>query len=126
MDGSPTNYVVSTDASGFFTLTTGLSGGSYNWRLKGPKNLANAGTLTLAGGTNNVEFGVQRAGDANNNNVVNSPDFNIVKSAFGGNDPRADFNNDGVVNALDFNILKGNFGQSGPRRIAPEQPIAGK
>jgi hypothetical protein len=59
-------------------------------------------------------MGLMRVGDANDNNLVNGADFNILKLAFGGtSDLRADFNNDGVVNITDFIPLKANFGQSG-------------
>ena len=59
-------------------------------------------------------MGLMRTGDANNSNIVDASDFNILKSTFGRvDDLRADFNNDGVVSAPDFNLLKGNFGQAG-------------
>jgi hypothetical protein len=39
---------LTTDASGSFTVpVAGLAQGMYNWRVKGPKYLANAGTLLL-------------------------------------------------------------------------------
>ncbi len=116
-----------TDASGFFTVSvSGLSNGTYNWRVKGPRNgpggnglnpgfLANCGTITLTGAAQtNMENGTMRGGDADNNNIVNVSDFNILKQDFGSGGPkRSDFNNDNVVNVSDFNIMKTNFGQSG-------------
>lgn len=112
--GTPSNSAVSTDASGYFTLTTSLPNGTYNWHLKGSRWLATNGTLTLSGGTTSVEMGLQRAGDADGSNLVNGTDFVILKSAFGGSvDLRADFNNDGVVNGADFTLLRGNFGVAG-------------
>ena len=117
--GTPANYVVTTDASGFFTLTTGLQDGPYNFRIKGVRSLANAGTLSLAGSSTQVEFGTERAGDCNNSNIVNSQDFSILRIAFGGFDPRADFNNDGVVNSQDFTLLKNNFGALGASLTCP-------
>jgi len=115
-----------TDAGGNFTVTvSGLAPGPYNWRVKGPKYLANAGAVALPGsGTTSAEMGLMRAGDANNDNVVNISDFNILKSAVGqvcGNpsyDDRADFNGDCVVNVTDFNLLRNNFGQSGALLLA--------
>ena len=45
-----TNYPpVTTDANGYFTVTTNLPPGSYNYRVKNPKYLANSGTVTLSG-----------------------------------------------------------------------------
>ncbi len=120
-----------TDASGFFTVTTsGLPGGAYNWRVKCPNAtpninvtpgfLANSGVLTLSGAPiTRLEVGSMRAGDANNDNIVSIQDFNLLKNTFGktigepGYDARADFTGDRTVNIADFNLLRGNFGISG-------------
>jgi hypothetical protein len=94
--------------------------------VKGPKFLANSGSVSLPGsGTTNAEMGLMRAGDANNDNVVNTTDFTILKSSTGracgdpAYDDRADFNGDCVVNINDFVLLRGNFGQSGAPPISP-------
>ena len=116
---------MTTDASGNFTVTTGLADGSYNWSLKGQRNLANAGTLTLAGGNSSPEMGAMKAGDCNNDNIVNVLDFNILKTTFGkaqgdpGYDARADFTRDQQVNISDFNLQKTNFGQPGASLTCP-------
>lgn len=110
-----------TDSSGFFTVSLGsLANGAYNWRVKGPKYLANVGSVTLTGsGTTNAEMGFMRGGDANNDNIVNTSDFTILKNTFGksigqpGYDDRADFTGDQAVNASDFTVLKTNFGMAG-------------
>jgi dockerin type I repeat protein len=127
----------STDASGFFTVSVPLPFTTYTYRVKGPNDtpntnttpgfLANSGTFPTsgAGGVSQVEMGLMRAGDANNDNVVNVQDFNIVKSTFGksvgqpGYDGRADFNGDNVVNISDFNLLHANFGTAGAPPIRP-------
>ena len=117
-----TNYPVqNTDASGFFTVSVGaLPAGTYDWRVKGPQYLANAGTVSLTGApSTQQEMGVMRTGDTNNDNRVNATDFSNLKNTFGkslgdpGYDARADFNGDNVVNTVDFNALKGNFGLAG-------------
>jgi hypothetical protein len=127
---------LSTDASGLFTVEVQyfiLPGAS--WRVKGPRSLANSGTLPMnrlkaedrrletkteqssilcLQSSTNTEMGLMRGGDANNDNMVSASDFSILKRAFGSTtDLRADFNNDGTVTSQDFNILKGNFGQGG-------------
>jgi hypothetical protein len=129
-----------TDASGFFTVSiAGLPPGTYAWRVKGPKFLANSGTLAVAlkitdyklkigkdqssifnlQSSIQQEMGLMRTADADNNNVINVADFNLVKFSFGkslgdpGYDDRADFNGDNTVNVVDFNLLKANFGQAG-------------
>jgi hypothetical protein len=106
-------------------MTTGLPDGVYNYAIKGQLNLANSGNFALSGGSADVEMGLMRAGDANNNNLVNSVDFSILRNTFGkqlgdpGYDNRADFNRDNVVGASDFSLLRGNFGQGGGSLVCP-------
>ncbi len=117
-----------TDQYGFFTVTLGnLAPGMYNWRVDdttsgqhSPNYLANAGVVALGGGSVvNVEMGLMRAGDANNDNLINSIDFNILKGSFGfacgqpAYDNRADFTGDCAVSVADFNPLRSNFGHGG-------------
>jgi plastocyanin/subtilisin-like proprotein convertase family protein len=122
--GAPQSQVVTTDQNGNFAITTTAGPGTYNWWIKGRKWLANAGTLTLPA-SESVEFGTQRSGDANNTNIVNTIDFNILKTTFGkgqgdpGYDERADFNNDQLANSTDFNSLKANFGLAGAGTNCP-------
>jgi hypothetical protein len=122
LGANETNYPTqTTDQYGHFTVpATGLVNGSYLWRVKNPRYLANSGSFNLTDApTTPVEMGIMRAGDTNNDNVVNIADFNILKSTFGksagqpGYDDRADFNGDSIVNIVDFTLLKGNFGQGG-------------
>jgi hypothetical protein len=116
------NYPVqNTDASGFFTSSVaGLPSGIYQWRAKNPKYLANSGSVNLdPSGVTSVEMGPMRAGDCNNDNVVNVSDFNILKNTFGktqgdtGYDDRADFTGEHAVSVSDFNLQKNTFGSSG-------------
>lgn len=124
------NYSVqNTDSNGFFTQVVTLPNGAYAWRVKDPKYLANAGTFNLVGAPQtNVEMGLMRAGDCNNDNVVSAQDFNILKGTFGkasgdpSYDSRADLNGDNAVSAQDFNLLKGNFGTGGSPPVRPDLP----
>ena len=95
--GNEINYPAqTTDASGFFTGTAPSDVGNYRWRVKGPKYLANSGNGNAA--NTSIEMGLMRAGDANNDNVVNANDFSILRGTFGkrvgepGYDDSADFN----------------------------------
>ena len=126
--GPYTDYPLqTTDENGHFTVSVaGLPSGDYVWRAKGPQYLANAGTITLAGDPiTNLEVGFMLTGDANNDNLVSSVDFIILKNSFGksqgdpGYDPRADFNGDNAVNVVDFNLMKNNFGLCGAPPISP-------
>lgn len=116
-----------TDGSGFFTAHVGtLITGTYDWRAKSPKYLANSGSVILTGTViTNVEIGLMRVGDANDDNLVDAEDFNILKNTFGkvcwdeGYDDRADFSGDCLVDVVDFNLLKGNFGLGGAGPLGP-------
>ncbi len=116
-----------TDNRGFFTVSVGgVPTGTYNWRVKSPKFLANSGVVTLTGApTTNIEMGFVRTGDCNNDNLVNTLDFNILKITMGKSigdpnyDDRADFTGDQTVNIVDFNLLKVNFGSAGAPPIGP-------
>jgi hypothetical protein len=75
--------------------------------------------VTLVDGSNIVNFGTLREGDANNDNCVLLVDFSILVSTFGkctgnaGFDGSADFDGSGCVVLVDFSLLATNFGQCG-------------
>jgi hypothetical protein len=130
-DTTEINYITqTTTASGLFTVPVGgLPNDTYRWRVKDPKYLANAGIVTLTGSAiTNQEMGLMRAGDADNNNLINVLDFNVAKVSFGkgagdpGYDDRADFDGNLLVNILDFNLLKQNFGSGGSPPVGPQAP----
>ena len=131
MGGTVTNYPNRvTDASGVFTVPVGtLPSGTYDWWVKGPKWLATAGTLILTGAASTQqEMGLQRAGDANNDNLVDVIDSTITRATYGkscgdpGYDDRADWNGDCLADVIDFTLLRGNFGVAGPPQ--PSGPMA--
>ena len=122
-----------TDQSGVFRVpVTNLAPDVYTWWAKGPQSLASTGTVLLPGGALGLELGVQRTGDANNDNLVDITDFTILRNSFGracgdsGYDARADFTGDCVVDITDFTLLRTNFGQAGaPRPRAARRPVSG-
>ena len=81
--------------------------------------MRNKQTVTLALGSNPVNVGTLREGDANNDNFVTLTDFSILATTFGkcqgtaGYDARADFNQSGCVTLQDFSLLATNFGKAG-------------
>jgi len=116
------------DDNGYYTVNVStLPPGTYQWRLKGPKYLANCGIVQLTGGCPpvQIEHSMLRTGDANDDNIVNISDFNILKAEFGtsGTGLRSDFNNDLTVSISDFNLLKNNFGTAAgcPPLFSPRQ-----
>ena len=107
-------YSVTTDQRGSFSLS-GLTPGTYDITVKNRHTLRNlkAG-VTLAVGTNTVNFGTLLEGDANDDNYVNISDFSLLRLGFApGYDARVDFNEDGIVNISDFSLLAANFGDHG-------------
>jgi hypothetical protein len=117
---------MTTDLSGNYTVPVGtLPSGLYNWRTKDPKYLANSGQVNLTGApVTNVEMGLLRAGDCDDNNVVNANDFVMFSKAQGdpGYDDRADFTGEHAVNVNDFTLLRTNFNTSGAPGIRPTGP----
>ena len=97
----------------------GLLPGTYTGCVKNNQTLQNCQSVTLVDGSNIVNFGTLREGDANNDNCVLLVDFSILGSTFGkctgnaGFDGRADFDGSGCVVLLDFSLLTTNFSQCG-------------
>lgn len=118
-------FTTTTDANGNFAVNVnGLPSGNYFVRVKGPQYLSTVVALvTLSGlpSTPVAEFGLQPAGDASNDNLVDITDFSILHSTFGvlpfapPYDARADFTGDNLVDSTDFSLLAGNFGRLGNR-----------
>ena len=89
--------------------------------VKSAKHLAKNIPLDLTAGTVSGLTAFLPAGDANNDNSVDSTDFGILIGAFNtsasvlgsGYDAAADFNGDGSVDSTDFGILIGNFNMTG-------------
>src|SRR5262249_14905909 len=100
---------------------------NYNLRVKGPRNLATCGSVSLTGAAStSMEMGQQPAGDADNSNLVSSADFAIMRATFGksfgqpGYDARADFDNSDAVSSADFTLLRSSFGFGGCAAIGPQ------
>jgi hypothetical protein len=112
-------FTAVTDNNGNFSVPVdNVPNGTYTWRVKGTQNLSTSGSVALSHALNTaVEMGVQPAGDANNDNLVDVTDFGILQGTFGCTpgscDLRADFNGDGLVDITDFGLLHGNFGHLG-------------
>jgi hypothetical protein len=122
---------LTTDDNGNFTVNLPIMpNGTYTWRVKGPTYLSTSGTFVYnhAPGTT-VEMGLQPAGDANNDNLVDVSDFGILYATFGQSpliDNRADWTGDGLVDISDFGLLSANFGHLGNRPVqAAKAPQTG-
>ena len=131
------SLTTTTDTSGHFVLG-GILPGTYDVYVKNIHTLQNKQTIALVEGTNVVNFGTLKEGDANDNNFVNLNDFSILANTFSkcvgyiGYDGRADFNESGCVTLPDFSLLATNFLQGGQilslnpesNITAPETPQA--
>lgn len=115
-----TSATTSADGVGLFTLD-GIAPGSYDLQLKGTHTLSRlVSGVSLAAGTNVVQFGTLSEGDANGDDQVDAADFQFVAGRFGlrsgesGFDTAADLTGDGVVDVADLSLLAGNYGARGP------------
>ena len=103
-----------------FSFNTTIAAGTYALRIKGINRfLAKSQLATLtATGASGLAYTLKN-GDADGNNAVGVPDFNLLKLAFGSTGPNppyneaTDFDGNNAVGVPDFNILKLNFGQTG-------------
>jgi hypothetical protein len=112
------SFTPTTDFNGHFTLTD-IWPGIYEVRVKKGTSLQNSQTITLSAGSNTIDLGILREGDANDDNLITIVDFSILAATFAlcegddGYDARADFNGDGCILITDFSLLASNFGESG-------------
>ncbi len=97
-----------------------LPAGTFDLAVKAPRNLQVVvrNVMILGGAGPNITL---PAGDANNDNSVDSSDFTALIGAFNsdasvpgsGYDKTADFNYDGAVDSSDFTLLIGEFNNVG-------------
>ena len=115
------DFVASAAVSQSGTFSVDLPKRSGVLHIKGAKYLAANVSVDATGGDVSGVTAFLPAGDANNDNSVDSSDFGILIGAFntdssvpnGGYDPTADFNGDGLVDSSDFGILIGEFNNTG-------------
>lgn len=101
----------------------GLNPGSqYTALLKGSAQIAAASSFTMSPTVTNLNNSLPvnlLSGDLNDDNVINSADYSIVRkaisttSASGNWNENADLNKDGIINAFDLSIVIKNIGQIG-------------
>jgi hypothetical protein len=115
--------IFETSQDGYFTaVVSAKESQKITWLIKNNQTLANAGSFVM-GDFEFVEMGILRAGDANNNNVVDDADAAIVKDSYGksegkdGYDARADFTGDNAVTIQDYNLMVSNMGKTGGKML---------
>jgi hypothetical protein len=128
--GSPANappqfvLLATSNANGSFTHP-GVPDGSFDVRLKHGQAISVERLGVSFSGGNIVmrDFGLLRAGDADQNDRVSAADFTVLKQTFTQftecatdtpiPNPCADFDANGTVSPNDFSLLKQNFGLQG-------------
>jgi len=81
-NGNETGFVATSDSSGNFSIP-GITPGSYEIAVKYVNTLQVVETATLVAGDNTVDFGQMPGGDANDNNVIEIFDFDILVTNYG-------------------------------------------
>ncbi len=121
-------WYTQTDESGNFSLVETFEPGRYDVRVKNVHTLRNLKQDVLfIVGTNTLNLGTLREGDATNDNRVNVADFTLLRNAYfaeegqPGFDPRTDFDEDHRINVRDFALLRGNYFSEGDV-VVPRQP----
>ena len=112
--------LVSVPASGAFTIS-GVPQNNYTVWIKGTKYLAASGAADASVGSVSGLTALLGAGDANNDNSVDTSDFGVLVGAYNGDvtvpgsgyDETADFNGDGVIDTTDFGLLVGQYNNVG-------------
>lgn len=116
------SFMVNIPASGSFDgiSLSGLDEGqTYTAYLKGSAQIATSSSFTVKATPSNLAALNLTTGDVNEDNVINSADYNLVKAAIGSTPSSAkwnalyDFNLDNVINSWDLNLLLSNLGQIG-------------
>ena len=113
------SFNITTDQSGQFIIN-GVVPGTYKIAVKNSHTLRRVMlNQQLIPGNTNINFGILREGDANNDNRVSLLDLSILVNTFNkfpanaGYDSRADFNHSGSVSLPDFSLLLNNFNLAG-------------
>ena len=104
-----------------YCAISGVPAGTYDVAIKNPRNLQVVLPNVTVADFTVLPDAFLGAGDANNDNSVDSSDFGVIIGAYNttaaipgdGYDPTADFNYDGVVDSTDFGLLIGEFGAQG-------------
>ncbi len=127
--GQPTNkptyllsFMINIPASGAFDGISlqGLdSGATYTAYIKGSAQIATASAFVVKATPTNIGAQIMYTGDVNEDNVIDSLDYNLVKGAIGTSpassnwNPLYDFNLDNIVNSWDLNMVLANIGKIG-------------
>ncbi len=116
VDGSNTTVQTQTlnlDGSNGYSFPTSVANGNYDVYVKGTTWLRKKiASVAVGSGGATVSTTLDYNGDLDNNNVIDSDDFDILVANFGGSGA-GDVDGSGNTDSDDFDILVANFGLGG-------------
>lgn len=116
------SFVVNVPDSGIYKglSLAGLNEGTtYTAYLKGPAQIATSSAFVVNPTPTDLGSLKMSTGDVNEDNVIDTSDYNIVKAALGLTqtssswNPNLDFNLDKVINTLDLAVISKNLNKTG-------------
>jgi len=116
------SFMVNIPSSGSFdgiSLTGLETGQTYTAYLKGETQIATASSFVVKATPSNLAALNLLTGDVNEDNVIDTADYNLVKAAIGATpsskkwNPQFDFNLDNIINSWDLNIVLSNLTRIG-------------
>lgn len=103
----------------------------YTAYIKGPAQIATSSAFIMSPSITKLNNGLPltlTSGDLNEDNIIDTADYNISKAALGTNNKSAnwndniDLNKDGVVNTIDLSIVSKNQGKTGDSGVWYSKP----
>lgn len=116
------SFLIDLDDSGKFDSISlaGLDQGvAYTAYFKGSAQIATSSAFFVKATPTDLGKLSMLTGDLNEDNIVNSADYDLLKGSLGATpssgkwNPNFDFNLDGIINTLDLAILSRNMGKTG-------------
>jgi hypothetical protein len=108
--------VTSVTANPDGTFSLAAPAGTYSVVATASGFLSAQGSAVLNPGSTTTKPVISlRAGDIDNNNVIDQFDALTIGMSYNASTPAAaDLNNDGIINVLDLELLAGNYRDTGP------------
>jgi hypothetical protein len=104
------------DAVGDVEPSTVVPSGTYDIYVKADGYLPNKIEQQVVEPGRTIALPTLKAGDLNDDAVVNAIDWSVMNRRWNTSDEVADFNGDGVVNTLDFSFMRQNWNTRGAQQ----------
>lgn len=103
------NFTAMPNTSNQIPLSQPLSTGNYDVYTDANKCLKAKKANVLLSSNSTIILPTLKAGDLNNDDIINSLDWSSMNNKWFTNDPSSDLNKDGIVNSLDFSFINKNW-----------------